>query len=331
MGRSFTNVILSRGAADYPFVVAALDEHLDTKGWDRVQGVGTRLRTVVLQRREPVVALYDEGTDEQDADALEALGAGLSLHVGGVVFTTLCQDSEFLRIGLFEGGAGRGFVEKDGDDIRVDGDVFEVLARAFPQHDATRVRSAVTLLSARVEDCLPSFFAALGLPPEVARQGYASLPPGVVDSSVQETRRYQLRPPALPIDAAIAPVVMDPLESGSFGWNGTFRNHGARALGLTLRIEGDTRISAARLTVGGEPPREALVNGNTFMFGVEVPAGAPADYLAELKLLGFAAWSEVAMPTLLSLELEGTARSGPLHLRWFAEGCPVGTTRLDIP
>lgn len=104
MGAFFTSVQV-RGGERGP-LVEALTADAREAGMDPHEGDGADRTVLILPPDEGGwIAIYDEATDSQDLDRLEALGALASRALGRPAFSVLVHDSDVLDLRLFRDGA----------------------------------------------------------------------------------------------------------------------------------------------------------------------------------------------------------------------------------
>ncbi len=106
MGAFFTNVQV-RGS-DVAIVADALRADADTRGMDALANddAGAADRVVlVLPPEQGWITIYDEATEGQDIQSLEALAAASSRATESFAFTVCIHDSDILDLRLFDRGA----------------------------------------------------------------------------------------------------------------------------------------------------------------------------------------------------------------------------------
>lgn len=106
MGAFFSNVQVRTDAAGFAGLVAALRADAASRDSTEVDAPGDADRTVVIvpPGAGGFASIYDEATESQDAQALDALGALASRSAGGPAFTVLVHDSDVLALALFSSG-----------------------------------------------------------------------------------------------------------------------------------------------------------------------------------------------------------------------------------
>lgn len=107
MGSFFTNVHIRRGPkASLEIIEATLDKLAKKKGLVRCAENAAKVdRTIIIRSGDgPWIGVYDEATEDQDSDKLDALGKALSESTQSSVVSVLVHDSDVLLLGLFEKG-----------------------------------------------------------------------------------------------------------------------------------------------------------------------------------------------------------------------------------
>lgn len=106
MGAFFTNVMVRVGDRSVEPLLEALREAAAAEGLDELEDGDGADRGVVVTPADAGgwVAIYDQATEGQDVDALEAVAALASRALGAPAVTALVHDSDVLDLRLFEAG-----------------------------------------------------------------------------------------------------------------------------------------------------------------------------------------------------------------------------------
>ncbi len=344
MGAFFTNLLVR--TQDVEAVVRAVSSMLAVGGWKRVETAEDGRNVLVVAAGE-WVAVYDQGTEEQLAGVLEDVAKDVSMFLGAHAVATLVEDGSYLLVQLFDAGEAIGFVERGESGVSINTGALRPWLRLFP--DPARLTAAAEAMKAEhvlVEDNLRAFASALDLPRDAIATGFRY----ATESPATGARMLSFvpAPPETPRSPDVRPVHAQepaPHEEGGVTWGCTFRNHGAGFRGVRVvlgRTNGDVRIARVSITVGGsefssgepasverrfDPPLALEAPLVLDLEDLQVPAGAPEEYLAKLKLIGFEAWARTAMPALLTFDIEVTSPATGLGMLTLATG-PLGETAL---
>lgn len=107
MGSFFTGIHIRRGAkSSVETIESTLDKLAKKSGLERCVDDAPKIdRTVIIRAADgPWIHVYDEATEDQDSDKLDALGEAFSESTQSSVVSVLVHDSDVLLLGLFEKG-----------------------------------------------------------------------------------------------------------------------------------------------------------------------------------------------------------------------------------
>ena len=247
MGSFFTNVQVRAGAesaeATRTAIVDALTARAATEGFGPCDEGAEPDRTIYVGPAEAWIAVYDEATESQNGEALDALAGALSGVTGGPAVGVLVHDSDELLLRLFVGGR---LVDELVRGTRSAGSI-EAWAKLCPGTEGA-LRAALGRRDLFKEQTLHDVAVALGMLPERACTGldYLRREGPVPDGTIVLRLRLAKRPtheqatsgPPRFTRAAFNPT-MELSVGGPMHLGQSMRNEGGASRGLMVAVHGD--------------------------------------------------------------------------------------------